>query len=409
MQPGAPDRLVALDLIRGVAVLGILAINIAGFAGPPLAVSDPAYPPPGTQADLTAYTIKFLLFEGKMRALFTMLFGASMILFIERADAGGRFGDHLQLRRLGWLMLFGLTHFYLIWWGDILFLYGSVGVIALMMRDMPVRTLATIALVIFVLWHAIGTAVDLADVLTEHSVLMGAGSSEEVASYFGYLADVEAFAAMQRAAYQGGYLDQLALRTGELVLDPFTGVIVSAGETLPLMLIGMALYRSGFFSGGWNHARLLAAGIGCAAAGLAMTLGVFLWLMRNGFPVEALDSAYLNWLAVPHLLMAFGYAALLTIFAVPLGRTAIGRRLIAAGRMAFTNYLATSIVMTGIFYGWGLGLAGTVGHAGQWAFVLFGWLLMLAWSLPWLSRYRRGPLEWAWASLIEKRIISNRT
>jgi uncharacterized protein len=112
-----------------------------------------------------------------------------------------------------------------------------------------------------------------------------------------------------------------------------------------------------------------------------------------------------SWMALPHLLLAAAYAALLILAAPHLLKTRLGTRLSAAGRMAFTNYLATSLVMTGIFYGWGLGLFGTVGAAQQWLFVVLGWALMLGWSQLWLRRFAQGPLEYLWRSLTEWQLL----
>jgi uncharacterized protein len=112
--------------------------------------------------------------------------------------------------------------------------------------------------------------------------------------------------------------------------------------------------------------------------------------------------------ALPHLLMALAYATLLVLATPRLACTWLGRRLIAAGRMAFTNYIATTVVMTAIFYGWGLGLAGFVGHARQLLFVALGWALMLIWSGPWLEVFCQGPLEWLWRSLTEARLMPMR-
>jgi uncharacterized protein len=104
-------------------------------------------------------------------------------------------------------------------------------------------------------------------------------------------------------------------------------------------------------------------------------------------------------------LLAIAYAALLMLAAPALLATRFGALLSAAGRMAFTNYIATSLVMTAIFYGWGLGLIGTVGPAEQWLFVALGWALMLGWSRLWLAHFAQGPLEWAWRSLTEWRVL----
>ncbi len=143
-----PDRIESLDLIRGVAVLGILAINIGGFAGPSVESISPNYMGPVSPADEWTFAAMFLLFEGKMRALFTLLFGASLLLFIERSEAAGRPGLALQLRRLLWLGLFGYLHYLLFWWGDILFYYALAGLLALPFCRLKPAMLAAIGLAI---------------------------------------------------------------------------------------------------------------------------------------------------------------------------------------------------------------------------------------------------------------------
>ena len=158
MQIPTPTRIRTLDLIRGVAVLGILAVNVAGFAAPDSAVFSPDMPRPGVWQDHAAYLVTFILFEGKMRALFSMLFGASLLLFVQRADAAGRDGARLQTRRLAWLLLFGYLHFALIWDGDILFLYAAIGFAALAVRNWRPVQLVTAAALILALWQVWGAA-----------------------------------------------------------------------------------------------------------------------------------------------------------------------------------------------------------------------------------------------------------
>lgn len=176
-------RIAALDLIRGVAVLGILAINIAGFAGPLIATTTPNLPTPGSLADNLAYALSFVLFEGKMRALFTILFGASMVLFLERMEASGRDATNLQLRRLGWLLLFGYLHFALLWWGDILFTYALCGLAALLCWRIPTKPLLALALAIFALYHAQGMARSLQPIAMEAQVLAGTAGPAHVARH----------------------------------------------------------------------------------------------------------------------------------------------------------------------------------------------------------------------------------
>jgi len=385
------DRISSLDLIRGIAVLGILAINIAGFAGPSAGTDTPWLPRPATPADEAAFALAFVLFEGKMRALFSMLFGASMLLFVERAEAARRDGDILQLRRLAWLGLFGLLHYVLLWWGDILFVYAVSGFFALTLRRLPDRVLLALALAIFMLWHGWGMA----------------GSLEEITGRVGSATTRQAMAAtihhmqVETAQARLGFTAQIA---DKLATAPGWPVIMAAytiGETLPLMLLGMVLLRTGFFSGAWPRRRLIVVAAGGLTLGSAWTLVLLDWAWTRHFPATVMPDILAYWTAPAHLLMASGYAAAIMLAAPRLSATRLGERLRSAGRMAFSNYLGTTIVMTAIFYGWGLGFYGRIGPALQPLFVLGGWALMLGWSQPWLAHFRQGPLEWAWRSLTE--------
>lgn len=401
-------RIVALDLIRGVAVLGILAVNIAGFAGPAAATLTPHVPIPGDAWDEAAFAAVFVLFEGKMRALFTILFGAGMLLFIGRAEAQQRDGDVLQFRRLAWLLLFGLAHHYLLWWGDILFVYAVGGIIALFCRELPTRAMLAAALLVFVGWHLGGLIASLPDLRAEEHVRLGTASAAEAEHHMHWAGDFAARALRQLSGMQGGFVSQIAAKLGEGPLHYLDTTLPNLGETVPLILIGMVLMRSGFFAGEWPRRRMTALAVVAGGVGLAITLALLAWTWARGFPPLAMNVTLLYAAAVPHLLMAFAYAALLVLAAPRIAATWLGRRLVAAGRMAFSNYIATTLVMTAIFYGWGLGLAGAVGHAGHLPFVLLGWTLMLGWSAPWLAHLRQGPLEWLWRSLTERRLLPMR-
>ncbi|MBV1688637.1 DUF418 domain-containing protein [Novosphingobium sp. G106] len=394
--------------MRGVAVLGILAINIAGFAGPSASTLTPHVPHAASPLDEIVFAGNFVLFEGKMRALFTILFGASLLLFIERAEAKGRDGEVLQLRRLGWLLVFGMLHYFLFWWGDILFIYGTAGILALFMRDLPTRPMLIAAAVTFIAWHLGGLIGSLPDLRAEEHVRLAVATANEARQHAEFLATFHEHAIDELAEYRLGYADQIGIKLSERPFWLIETTFPNLGETLPLVLIGMALLRSGFFAGKWPRRRLIALAVTCGAIGLALTLAMLRWLWERHFPPRAMSIALLYTTALPHLLMALAYAALLVLAAPRLAATWLGRRLIAAGRMAFTNYIATTVLMTAIFYGWGLGLVGTVGHAGQLYFVALGWVLMLGWSQPWLARFRQGPLEWLWRSLTELRPLPMR-
>ncbi|MDL2351965.1 MAG: DUF418 domain-containing protein [Pseudomonadota bacterium] len=433
-------RIRTLDLIRGVAVLGILAVNVAGFAAPDSAVYSPDMPRPGVLADHAAYLITFVLFEGKMRALFSMLFGASLLLFVERANATGRDGARLQARRLAWLLLFGYLHFALIWDGDILFLYAALGFVALALRNWRASQLVVAAGLILATWQVWGAAMWLPSVATELAVVSGTASPAAQKQHGADLAQYRAEDARDVAEAKLSWPAQVQAKWTNRADDPLNLIAYNWGETLPWMLLGMALLRSGFFAGEWPRRRMVwLAGAGLGLGGAA-TLGFALWASRSHYPEVTMHFATSFGLALPHLGMALGYAALLVLSSpLPLaggagggpmqqaqltdaptpnpsrkreGDSALRRmfgvlqhQLEAAGRMAFSNYLGTSLVMAALCYGWGLGLFGQFGAAQRWTLVLLVWALILAWSQPWLTRYRQGPLEWLWRSLTEWRVL----
>jgi uncharacterized protein len=404
----ADDRLASLDLIRGVAVLGILTINIGGFAGPGLETVSPNYMGRVSAADEWTFATSFLLFEGKMRALFTLLFGASMLLFIDRAEERGRPGIALQARRLLWLVLFGYLHFLLFWWGDILLFYALGGLLALPFCRLPGRALATIGIAGFILWHTVGVVDRLPHVMIEERVLDGAASAAEIDARQERISEFLEGSDEEALGANAGFVEHVRLKLASRSLEPFFGAKEYMGETLPLILIGMALFRSGFFSGDWGRAALRRTAIGVLAVGGAATLAMLAWVMPRHFPPSTMGMLIHYGAAVPHLLMAAGYGAALVLATPRLLRTWLGQRLEAAGKMAFSNYLGTTVVMTAIFNGWGLGLFDRFGPLQQVPFVLLGWILMLAWSKPWLTHFRRGPLEWVWRSLVEWRMLPNR-
>lgn len=402
------DRIGSLDLIRGLAVLGILAINIGGFAGPGVETVSPNYLGRVSPADEWTFAATFLLFEGKMRALFTMLFGAGMVLFIESNEASGRPGMALQLRRLLWLSVFGYLHYLLLWWGDILFLYAFAGLLALPFIRLRPALLATIGIAIFTLWHVHGIVDQLPGVAIEERVIQGEASRSQTADYKKRTQEFLEYAERESAGVRAGFVEHVGMKLADDPLAPVTGAIELAGETLPLILIGMAMFRSGFFSGAWSPGALLRTAFVGIVLGGAIALALLAWVMPRHFPARTMGMLIFSGASFEHLLMATGYAAALVLAAPRLLASRIGARIEAAGKMAFSNYLGTTLVMTGLFNGWGLGLFDRYGPLEQIPFVLLGWALMLGWSKWWLGRYRRGPLEWLWRSLVEGRMLANR-
>lgn len=403
MAAAPPHRFRTLDLIRGLAVLGILAVNIAGFASVPGALHSPDLPQPGDLADRFGFAVTVVLFDGKMRALFSLLFGASMVLLIGRAEATGHHGVTRQVRRLSWLILLGYLHFALLWDGDILFLYGVIGLAALAFCGASAVHKTVAALLVLALWQAVSTAMWYPALALEQAARTGTASAAVIAAQSDVVGGYRRDDTARRAEALSSWPDQVEMRLADRPAYPLELVLYNWGETLSYMLAGMALLQTGFFTGSWPAHRLKRLAAAGLAVGGGAGLALVLWGERAGYPETAMRYWLGYGLAFPRLLMALGYAALTVLAAPRLLALALGQRLEAAGRMAFSNYIGTSLVMTALFHGWGLGWFGQFGAAERWPFVLLGWSLMLTWSPWWLIRFRQGPLEWLWRSLAEGR------
>jgi uncharacterized protein len=384
--------------VRGVAVLGILAINVTGFWGPTLASFSPALPrlEPGGAIWFAA---TYVLVEGKMRALFTLLFGASMVLFLSAAERRGANPDVMQARRLGWLAVFGYAHYLLLWWGDILFLYAVCGLLALILRRLDPAPLAASALVLFGVSHGLDAIGDLKGIAAEQRVLAGIGSTTEVAEQAAMMSRIAAANVADLRILHAGFLEALRLRISTAPFLPFDTAAATFAETFPLMLLGMAAMRTGLFTGRWSPATLRRIAWGGIGTGGMMSLALISWSWTHDFPPRAMFAVVGSLAALPHLMMAAGYLAALLLLWPKVAASAAGRRIAAAGRCAFTNYLGTTVLMTALFSGWGLGLGGTLPRGWLPLFVPLGWAAMLVWPETWLGRFGIGPLEGLWRRL----------
>ncbi len=384
--------------MRAVALLGILTINVTGFWGPTMATFSPHLPRVEAGGDIW-FQIAFVLFEGKMRALFTLLFGASLLLFIAAAERRGRWGPGMQARRLAWLALFGYAHYLLFWWGDILFSYALCGMAALLLCRMPAMPLLAAGLALFVVSHGLDTIGVIEGIAAEQAVLAGHGLPADRADEAAMMTRIAASIAEDQRILAAPFAQAVRLRLQTAPGLPLATLASIFTETLPLMLIGMGLHRTGLWHGAWSRRALARmAGLGIGAGG-AMTLGLAWWSDTHGYPPRAMFGVIETLTALPHLAMALGYGAGLMLIWPHLAQTRLGPMLVATGRTAFTNYLGTTMLMTALFSGWGMGLGTWLGRGWVPLFIPLGWAAMLVWPRWWLARHRQGPFEMVWRRL----------
>lgn len=400
-------RYESLDAIRGVAVMGILAMNIVAFALPFAAYVNPLAGGPVGGADLATFLFNFLFIDSKMRGLFSMLFGASTLLVIQSAEASGRSAAGAHYSRMAWLAVFGLVHYYFIWFGDILFLYAVCGLLLFAFRNLSVKALLIWAAVFFFIGIGFLAAGWAMFALAEAGLL----PPEAMAKVQGDLAKMNADMgpnaasyAREVAAHLGSYGHIVGEKLGDKIAEPFVQALMFLWETMGLMLVGMALFKLRMLTGDWEPARYRKWAIRGFVIGVPPLVGLAWYQYANGFSAVSTFGASLS-LSVPFdVAMTIGWAALIMLLIKTAASDAVRARLAATGRMAFTNYLMSSIVMTTIFYGYGFGLFGSIGRTALYLFCFGMWAAMLLWSKPWLDRFNYGPLEWIWRSLSRRQL-----
>lgn len=417
------ERLRELDILRGVALLGILVVNIETFAGPedlhdiPIGVVKAAFTGWHAPLDLALLALKWLFVEGKMRALFSMLFGASAALLIGRFEArlGQAGARNVYFRRMFWLLVFGLIHGCLIWSGDILTDYALSGLLVLwFVRKLSGKALVTLGLALFIFAYAVGLPRFLDDLYGSrapapaHSIVATAISqgfnpptSAQLEQAHKEVAQATADARKQaKEARAKGYLGGVPGQAKDFLLALL--LMVQSGfitETTSLMLLGMGLYKLGFLSA--NRSSSFYSGV--ALAGYAVTAILVLLginkMQENGFST----TSVVFWMYLPYGVEQLtgtlaNIAVILLAIRAGLFPAALNV-LKSVGQTAFSNYIFTSVVCQWVFV-WGpFGLYGELEYYQQVYVVLGVWALNLLASSLWLQRFNFGPLEWGWRSL----------
>ena len=306
-------RIASLDFIRGIAVMGILVANIVSFGQPFTAYMWPdGFLVPDGDPGGWQWIAQFVAIDGKMRGLFSLLFGAGICLFMERAWDRGK-TRWLQARRLFWLGLFGLAHFFLLWRSDILFFYSLCGFVLLATLRWTPKTQIVVATMVYSFASVLFAALywfmyRVAETPWGKTEELKRAAEGVATAKVGPLAD----AVTQTAIMQDGtYLDLVLHKLTVHGFDWVGMLMFVSWETVPLMLFGAALYRLGLFDGRMNASRVRLWGWLGVIGGSAVTLAVALWVKSVGFGYFSTMGAFIGWSMLPRLFVVIGLAALL--------------------------------------------------------------------------------------------------
>ncbi len=381
------DRIQSLDVLRGIAVLGILIMNIQSFSMASAAYLNPAAFGDLTGINKTVWVVSHVIADQKFLSIFSMLFGAGIVLFSANVELRGYLPARFYYKRLFWLFTFGLIHAYIFWHGDILVAYAICGALAFLFRKINPIVLLALGLIIFSVpsfnYWLFGRSLEM-------------WPPEALENLTKMWAPDQASIQAEINALTGTFSEQLKWRIPEAFkMETFIFFVIIGWRALAFMMIGMGLYQMGFFNLLWDKKFYWILGcMGLVAGYILIIVGV------NKNFAEHWDVKYSmffgsQWNYFGSLFVAVGYASLVMLL---VNRFKL-KLLANVGKMAFTNYLLTTLICTFIFYGHGLGLLGQVERSEQIVVMLGIWAILIIFSWLWLRQYHMGPMEWLWRYL----------
>lgn len=370
------ERNVTLDFVRGVAILGILLLNIAAFGLPKAAYLNPAWYGEITRSDAWTWAILDLFAQVKFLTLFALLFGAGLQLLLKR-------GKRWIQSRLTLLVLLGFVHGLFFWDGDILLAYGLVGLICWrMIRDAhDVKNLFNTGVILYLI--GIG-------------VLLLLGMISGGATNRSWIPDAANLQYEQFWKLKGG-VEAISNRA-DMLGDNLIALGAQYGWQLAgMMLMGAALMRTGWLKGEFSTRHYRRTGVILVLTGVAINLPAVVaqWLLGWDYRWCAFLLQAPRELSAPF--QTIGYAALIYGYWPQLARFKVVAAVACVGRMALSNYLLQTLICTTLFYRFGLFMK--FDRLQLLAFVVPVWTVNLVFSVIWLRFFRQGPLEWLWRQL----------
>lgn len=430
------DRIQSLDVLRGVAILGIFFVNIQFFALPIMEAVGFGTLGDAPRSEQLGWAFIKTFCEFKFISMFSLLFGAGMVVQMLRAETAGRSFVPVYLRRLGILLLFGLAHALLLWYGDILFVYAILGAVLLLLRKVSARTLLIIASILLVVGLVFVTSVSALQMMLQpmqsaaqvdraaapSETVLGdtvvapngdatdaiAGAVEEDEPVLRGLEAIKAsqgdpnrdvWTVGETLAYrEGPFLDAFAFRAITWVIVLISAIFGYGWRVVGMFLLGAALMKLDFFRPRqirWQRWMMLAGlGLGLPLEVLATAL---IWY--GGFEMNE------TWLLatavhdVASTALCLGYVGLICTLVSTGALRWLTHPFTYVGRLALSTYLLSTIVATGIMYWWGLGFFGSLGRPALIGIVAVAYAGLMLFSIAWLQVFRIGPFEWLWRTL----------
>jgi uncharacterized protein len=408
-------RINSVDVIRGVALLGILLMNINGL-GLSNAYGDPSVSGGATGLNLKVWWINNMFFEGTMRGMFSVLFGAGIILFTSRTTevTNGVTVTDAYFRRILWLFLFGILHAYvLLWHGEILYPYALIGMFAFSFRNWEPKHLVMGAVFLLCISTALSTKdyfntktayTKSAEALAKKTSgqLLTKEDSTAIETWEGITAEKKATPEKIKKdieANHEGYFSVMMYKASiNQIMQTYVMYRYFFWDIFAMMLLGMAFLKNGILQAVKSNRYYLIMALLGYAIGLTTNYFETNHVVSNQFAIVPMDLVNISY-DLGRVFTTVGHIAVIMLFIKSGILPFLQRSLAAVGQMAFTNYIMQTIICNTIFLGFGFSLYGKLQRY-ELYYIVFGiWILQMILSPIWLRYFRFGPLEWGWRSL----------
>lgn len=385
--PASTGRIAQLDALRGLAVIGIVWMNVYAFALPLQAYYNPVAWGGESLPDRIVWATQFVFVEDKFRTLFAMLFGAGCVMLIEK---GGERSLRAHYARMAVLFAIGAAHSILLASNDVLRAYALAGLAIPLLAPLSHRALYAVAIGL-VAAHVGGGMVAFGGALVDYY----AGRSDSDATLmierrFGV--DEPALRYALELGREG--FGERAWRRIEDFPQHLQNVALSIPLNLAAIALGMATWKDRLLAREWRMFRMQRLAAVCGVAGILGSLALAVWVESSQFSAPVVAAASLVLSTPFDMLLGLAYAALAMALFTSGGWAT--HWLATVGRLSLTNYLMTSLIFAAMFASWGLSLFGEVSRAQTFALSFVAVIAMLAWSPIWSARLGQGPFERLW-------------
>lgn len=409
------ERIALLDSLRGIAILGILLVNIRGFGLPYPAIADPAVNNDIAGKNFYAWFINEWLIDGSFRALLSMLFGAGMLLFLHPGGTQKLKGPELFFRRQFWLFLFGFVNIYLfLWFWDILYMYAICGMVLFAFRKLPVTKLLIAAAICLLMTDVLDTVELYSQKVIIHKGenVLKAGTartpvqSDALEEYNSLVKKISLESKQRQAAEEkesttgklAGLYDLHRKKSIDIQISGFFTFYF--WDILLFMFLGMAFYKLGMLTGKASVRFYWILTLSAFGIGLLLSWYRLKPILANNFDeYQVVKNTSVRFYETARTFRSLGFLGLIMLLYKSRVFGRFFRLLQPVGQMALSNYLIQSIVCGLFFYGIGFGMFGKLERVELYYVVLIVWLLQIIFSHIWLRYFLYGPFEWAWRSL----------